>query len=75
MYIPNKTAKFVLKVVMMNDTRTSYMINAIPYVGLSNEERATREAEKSKKVPKKHDLKPRLHRQKQLQKNRNQSPQ
>ncbi len=54
MYIPNKPVKYGLKVVM-RDARTSYMINAIPYVDLSEEERATREAEKSKKVPKKHD--------------------
>ncbi len=64
MYIPNKLAKYGLKVVIMNDARTSYRINAIPYVGLSDEERATREAEKSKKVPKnmiRGSLKPRLH--------------
>ncbi len=48
MYIPNKPAKYGLKMITMNDARNSYTINAIPYVGLSDKERATWEAEKSK---------------------------
>lgn len=33
MYIPNKPAKYGLKLVMACDTATSYMFNAIPYTG------------------------------------------
>ncbi|XP_068203873.1 piggyBac transposable element-derived protein 4-like [Palaemon carinicauda] len=33
MYIPNKPAKYGLKVVMACDADTHYMINAIPYMG------------------------------------------
>lgn len=39
MYIPSKPAKYGMKIVMLNDTATGYMFNAIPYVGLTKEER------------------------------------
>lgn len=32
-YIPSKLDKYGLKIVMMNDAKTYYMINAIPYIG------------------------------------------
>lgn len=33
MYIPNKPAKYGIKIVMMCDVGTNYMVNAIPYLG------------------------------------------
>ncbi|XP_039311769.1 uncharacterized protein LOC105198192 isoform X3 [Solenopsis invicta] len=33
MYIPNKPDKYCLKIISLNDAKTFYMINAIPYVG------------------------------------------
>ncbi|KAG7165310.1 PiggyBac transposable element-derived protein 4-like 8 [Homarus americanus] len=33
MYIPNKPAKYGIKLVMMCDVDTKYMLNAIPYLG------------------------------------------
>lgn len=33
MYIPNKPAKYGLKIIMMCDNDSKYMINAIPYIG------------------------------------------
>lgn len=33
MYIPNKPSKYGLKLVMMCDSGTKYMVNAIPYLG------------------------------------------
>lgn len=33
MYIPNKPAKYGIKLVMMCDNSTKYMINAMPYLG------------------------------------------
>jgi len=33
MYIPSKPDKYGLKVICMNDSKTFYLINAIPYVG------------------------------------------
>jgi len=33
MYIPNKPDKYGIKIVMLNDVQTSYMLNAEPYVG------------------------------------------
>ena len=33
MYIPNKPAKYGLKIVMICDASTSYLLNAIPYLG------------------------------------------
>lgn len=35
-YLQNKPDKYGLKVVMMNDAKTYYMLNAIPYVGKLN---------------------------------------
>ena len=33
MYIPNKPAKYGLKIVMLCDVNTKYILNAIPYLG------------------------------------------
>ena len=33
MYIPDKPAKYGIKLLMMNDSETKYMLNAIPYLG------------------------------------------
>ncbi|CAB3250201.1 unnamed protein product [Arctia plantaginis] len=33
MYIPNKPKKYGIKIPMMNDSGTNYMINAMPYIG------------------------------------------
>ena len=33
MYIPSKPDKYGLKIISLNDAKTFYMINAIPYVG------------------------------------------
>ncbi|CAB3248366.1 unnamed protein product [Arctia plantaginis] len=33
MYIPNKPTKYGIKIPMMNDSGTNYMINAMPYIG------------------------------------------
>lgn len=33
MYIPNKPNKYGIKLVMMCDNSTKYMLNAIPYLG------------------------------------------
>ncbi len=63
--------------VTMNDARTSHMIIAIPYAGLSDEE-PLKKLKKVKKFQKnmiKVFLKSKLHLQKQLQENLNQSPQ
>ena len=32
MYIPNKPAKYGIKMVNVNDIKTSYILNAIPYL-------------------------------------------
>ena len=36
MYIPNKPAKYGLKLFMLNDSRTGYCLNSIPYLGRAN---------------------------------------
>lgn len=36
MYIPSKPTKYGLKVVMMCDSKTNYMLDAMPYVGKTN---------------------------------------
>ena len=33
MYIPNKPAKYGIKIVMLNDVKSKYMLSAIPYLG------------------------------------------
>ncbi|GFQ95293.1 DDE_Tnp_1_7 domain-containing protein [Trichonephila clavata] len=37
MYIPNKTARYGIKIAMMCDVGTNYMVNAIPYLGLNTQ--------------------------------------
>lgn len=37
MYIPNKPSKYGIKIVMVCDSGTSYMINAVPYLGRGTE--------------------------------------
>lgn len=37
MYLPNKPAKYGIKIFMMCDVRTKYLINAIPYTGKTME--------------------------------------
>lgn len=34
LYMPNKSAKYGMKIVMLNDSKTFYMLNAEPYVGV-----------------------------------------
>ncbi|KAL7635293.1 UNVERIFIED_CONTAM: hypothetical protein RMT77_014360 [Armadillidium vulgare] len=33
MYIPNKPAKYGIKIVLANDTKSKYLLGAIPYLG------------------------------------------
>src|ERR1700755_1009252 len=33
MYIPNKPAKYGIKIILCNDNKTKYLMNAIPYLG------------------------------------------
>lgn len=37
-YMPSKPGKYGLKIFSINDVSTSYMFNAIPYVGVSKSE-------------------------------------
>jgi hypothetical protein len=46
MYIPSKPAKYGIKIVSLNDAATGYMFNAIPYLGLSSEEREKKRKKK-----------------------------
>ncbi len=48
-YMPSKPAKYGIKIYMMNDAKTYYMINALPYIGKSQKEK---EEEKKKKEEK-----------------------
>ncbi|CAL4079077.1 unnamed protein product, partial [Meganyctiphanes norvegica] len=36
MYIPSKPAKYGIKIIMMCDNNSKYMLNAIPYLGLQS---------------------------------------
>ena len=42
-YIPSKPGKYGLKIFSINDVSTSYMFNAIPYVGVSKSEKDKKE--------------------------------
>jgi flagellar biosynthesis GTPase FlhF len=48
-YMPKKPAKYGMKVIMLNDTSTSYMYNAIPEVGRPQIEKKKAAAEKEEK--------------------------
>lgn len=40
-YIPNKPDKYGLKIVMMCDSKTFYVVSGIPYIGKEKRERST----------------------------------
>lgn len=42
-YIPSKPGKYGLKIFNINDISTTYMCNAIPYIGVSKSEREKKE--------------------------------
>lgn len=33
MYIPNKSEKYGIKIIMVNDVKSKYMLSGIPYLG------------------------------------------
>ena len=42
MYIPSKPAKYGLKIFMVNDAKSQYALNAIPYLGKNSAQETSR---------------------------------
>lgn len=57
-YMPKKPGKYGIKILMINDAKTFYMFNAIPYVGKSLKERKEAEERKKKKEQQSQSSKP-----------------